>query len=232
MSMIRNCGIIVLVIAGFFGLVVLISDMSPTTKNSGVAVSTEDWERTKQENQEKQAKKEKERQEKIDFLYNFIESANKKYDQAEQVTWVDSVGTTPLGHKGIYTYMGIKGKPESGGRKWLRAIIHYSAGDWVFFNRVTFSNTEESWTYHLSSSDLYQNKKETVVMGGIHEILDLPFDKIERGLRILASGENPRIDFLGEYRATKQVTAAEIENIKTYIKLQEAINELGGSKSY
>lgn len=232
MSMIRNCGVIVMVIAGFFWLMSVLIDMSPTTKNTSVAVSTEDWERAKQENQEKKAKQEKARQEKIDFLYNFIESANKNYDQAQQITWVDSVGGQPFGHKGIYTYMGIKGRVESGGPKFLRAIIHYSDRNWVFFNRVTFSNTEESWTYHLSSSDLYQNKKETVVMGGIHETLDLPFNKIERGLRILASGENPRIDFVGEYRATKQLTAAEIENIKTYIKLQEAIDELGASRSY
>lgn len=206
MSMIRNCGVAMLVIALCGGMV---GCGNSVNKSTTAAVDTEEMR--------------KEKQEKVDFLYNFVDSAKQNYDQAQQITWVDSVGTTPFGHKGIYTYMGIKGK-EKTGSKWLRAVIHYSDSSWVFFDKVTFSNTEESWTYKLSGSGILKDKKTEVVMGGVHESIDISFDDIEKGLLILTRGENPQIDFSGRNGAVqKSITAAEIENIKTYMKLKEGI---------
>lgn len=153
------------------------------------------------------------------FLYNFIDNAKQSYDQANQVTWVDSY-SSPYGHKGVMTYMGIKGR-EKTGSKWLRAKLHYSDSSWVFFDKVVFSNTKEAWTFEIENSfDI----KRDVVWGGIHETYDVPFSKIEKGLKILINGENPRIDFIGSHgRDGVNVSEDSIENFKTYIKLQEAI---------
>lgn len=159
------------------------------------------------------------RADKLALLDNFIDTHPQKYDQANQVTWVDSSGPYPLGHKGVFTYMGIRGREKSG-QKWLRATIHYSGGDWVFFNRVVFSNTKDTWTYHVPKTPTHQ-----VVMGGVHEYIDVPFEDLQRGMDIIAYGDNPKIDFYGnDYRAEKLCTSHEVDNAKTYLFLLEAIN--------
>lgn len=156
--------------------------------------------------------------EKLAFLDKFIDSRSQNYDQAQQITWVDSIGTYPLGHKGVYTYMGIKGREKSG-QKWLRATLHYSGSEWIFFNKVVFSNTQETWTYQVPKRPTHQ-----VVMGGIHEYSDIPFEDIKRGMEIIAYGENPKIDFFGkEFHDDKNCTAQEVENARTYLILSDAL---------
>lgn len=155
---------------------------------------------------------------KVAFLDKFIDTHSQKYDQAQQVTWVDSVENKSFGHKGVYTYMGIKGREKSG-QKWLRACIHYSDSTWVFFNKVTFSNTKDTWTYTVPDRVTHQ-----VVSGGIHEYIDVPFSDLRRGMEIIAYGDNPKIDFLGrDYHDDKLCTTHEVNNARTYLKLLDAI---------
>lgn len=156
---------------------------------------------------------------KLAFLDKFIDNHSQKYDQAQQVTWVDSGGNYPLGHKGVFTYMGIRGREKSG-QKWLRATIHYSDDSWVFFNKITFSNTKESWTYTVPGRVTHQ-----VVSGGIHEYIDVPFSDLRRGMEIIAYGENPKVDFLGnDYHDDKLCTAHEVQNAKNYLILEDALS--------
>lgn len=158
------------------------------------------------------------KKEKLAYLDKFIDTHHQEYDQAQQVTWIDAGFKRQFGHKGIYTYMGIKGREKSGA-KWLRAHIHYSDNEWIFFNKITFSNTNETWTYNVT-----QRPTHKVVTGGIHEYVDIPLDDIRKGLEILAYGENPKIDFLGDdYHDDKLCSQYEIENTRTYLILADAI---------
>ena len=156
--------------------------------------------------------------EKLAFLDKFIDNHSQNYDQAQQITWVDSIDSLPLGHKGVYTYMGIKGREKSG-KKWLIGTIHYSGDSWIFFNKVVFSNTKETWTYKVPKMPTRE-----VVTGGVHEDIDVPFKDIKRGMEIIAYGDNPKIDFYGkDFHADKLCTAQEVENARTYLILFDAI---------
>ncbi len=156
------------------------------------------------------------------FLNDFFNKSNKRYDQANQITWVDSIESFRLGHKGIYTYMGLKGK-ELTNKKWLRVVLHYSDEDWVFFNRVIFSNKNNAWTYKIPNTFKI---RQDVVFGGIHESYDTKLTDIKEGLEIIAYGENPRIDFIGEhYRDGVNLSSYDVNNVKTYLILQEIIDD-------
>ena len=153
------------------------------------------------------------------FLSDFIDNSEQSYDQATQITWVDS-GPSPFGHKGLLPYMGIKGR-EKKGRKWLRVKIHYSDTDWVFFTKVVFSTTERTWTYETPGIFKIDH---SVVWGGIHETYDVPFEEIKPGIELLTKGSNPRIDFFGKHgRDGVELSQSDIDDLNTYLKLEQAI---------
>lgn len=149
---------------------------------------------------------------------NFIANHNSQYDQANQITWVDS-HYSDFNHKGVMLYMGIDGKKNTD-PKFIRVKLHYSDEDWVFFDRVIFSNTEKSWTYQASSR---LAPKHDVVSGGIHETLDVPIQDVLPGLEIITNGDNPRIDFVGKYKDGVVVNNTELNRIREYIRLYNAI---------
>lgn len=150
------------------------------------------------------------------YLDNFVACHDKRYDQSIKTTWIDSIGNCPFGHVGIYTYMGMKDQ-----RKWLRAIIHYSNEKWLFVEKIIFSNKDTNWTYVLPKSP-----KQDIVWGGVHETCDVAFEDLLQGMKIVAYGENPRIDFVGEKgKYGKWLTSYEANNYRTYLKLQQCVGK-------
>lgn len=155
------------------------------------------------------------------FLDSFINNSSQKYDQALQVTFIDAVDGNEFMHKGLYLYMVIEGR-EKTDNKLLFARIHYSDADWVFFKKVIFSNSNESWSYDVDYYDITRK----IVKGGIHERIVVPLHKIEDGLKILATGNNPRIDFVGDDRRDGvDVSATEVAEIKKYLTLSKALKD-------
>ena len=95
--------------------------------------------------------------------------------------------------------------------------------DWIFFNRVTFSNENESWTYFID--DLHNITRDVFYGGVIHEVYDVNLNKVRPGLEIITRGKNPRIDFKGEhYRDGRYLNEYDIRNAKTYLLLQDIID--------
>lgn len=168
---------------------------------------------------EKEEEERKAKEARKKFLYNFIDNSKQDYDQANQITWVDSY-SSPFGHKGVLAYMGIQGR-EKNGKKWLRARLHYSDSSWVFFNKVVFSTADSNWTYVVPG-----RVTRDVVNGGIHETYDVDFDDLKPGIELLVNGKNPRIDFFGkDYRDGIYLNQDAVNNLKTYLELDQAITE-------
>lgn len=156
------------------------------------------------------------------YLENFIKNAPKRYDQSSQLTYIDFVSSMQLNHKGIYTYMIVKGRDLTN-KKYLRAVLHYSDEDWVFFNKVIFSNETETWTYKIPN---YFKIRHDVVYGGIHESYALPLKDIIEGLKIVTTGKNPRIDFSGDHlKDGRKLNAYDLQNIRNYLLLYEIVEE-------
>lgn len=162
--------------------------------------------------------------EKNAFIKEFVDSHDKKYDQARQKTYVDYINSFPFGITDMYLEFVYDGKDDdykkSSNYKSIYANLHYSGENWIFFKEVIFSNSIDSWTYTPSTST-----KRDVVRGGVHENLFVSMKDIIKGLKILVSGDNPQIDFVGDYRRTITISEEKKALIKQYIKLYDALDK-------
>lgn len=156
-------------------------------------------------------------------IAEFISTYGAKYNQVTKWTIVDTPPDVyPFGHNGIYNFLSYMGKDdEYEGATLLNiySVLHYSGRDWIDFNKVIFSNKSNSWTYYVPSRPEHQ-----VVRGGVHEYITVSFFDILHGMRLLADGENPQIDFVGpQYKKTVSLDAADIQKINEYIKLADRL---------
>lgn len=156
------------------------------------------------------------------FLSDFLNESEKRYDQAEQITYIDKNIIPIPNYKGIFPYMVLKGKDLTG-KKWLRVNLYCSNQNLVFFKKVIFSNSNETWTYEIP--DIFSIKRD-VGYGTFNESYDTSFTDVRRGLEIIAFGENPRIDFIGQHnRAGRNLEPFEVNHIKKYCVLQHVLDD-------
>lgn len=154
---------------------------------------------------------------------DFINTHTVKYNQSKQITYVDTVDTNPFGHVGIFNYLYYEGQGESykepiKGGAGIYSVLHYSGQDWIFFDKVVFSTTANSWTYYVN-----KDVDHEVVRGGVHETVTVRFKDIYPGMKLLAEGENPQIEFVGKHSKVVPLYSGDIDSIKEYIELYDKL---------
>ena len=210
-----------------FAVIVCFGVVGCDSEKGAKAVNTAEMEEARKENQEK-----------VNYLYRFIDSKKHKYDQKKRIIWVDSLKSLPSDNKSVYLYMGI----DASGRneKWINVVFHHSGEEWIYYHcdKITFRNDKEAWTFEFPQVELWRGGETYITGKGknqiYHETADIGLSRVSEGLRILAEGENPKIQFHGivhsvrddcklEHEPCRAITLEEVENIRTYLKLNEGI---------
>lgn len=147
----------------------------------------------------------------IDALGTFYKSV----DEVEKLEWyMPYEGNIPAETK-VYWYVGLNSEDEINQRV---KIVHFSDGfNWVFWDKVIFSNDKGKWEYKIGSfaGQSGKGKSTHIVMGGKYEILDLPIGKLIDGLNVVTTGNNPIIRLAGEkYNHDIKLSSEDIENLK------------------
>lgn len=150
------------------------------------------------------------------YMEEFKNKHNFEKDDKEDCTYIDKVQSWDFGAKEIMMSGMYPGRGDSLELAKLYAVFHYSDRDWIFFKSIRFNNSKESWVYMLDGNMPVHD----VVWGGIHERVYVPVNEIAKGLRILTTGENPKVYLLGDNGDCGiEITPEQVENIKEYLQL-------------
>ena len=111
-------------------------------------------------------------------------------------------------------------------------IVNFSDGiDWIFWDKIIFSTDQNRWDYEINSfvGQSGGGKSTQIVMGGKYEFLDVPFEKLAPGIKILIEGSNPIIRLKGDkYKFDYVVPDNQIEHLKAGYKVYEDLKATGG----
>ena len=160
---------------------------------------------------------------------NILSYVPQKYDQVEKRTiyapWGE--GKIPPATN-LYWYAIEKDKAVT-----MRAsLVHFTDDiNWVFWDKLIFSTDQGKWEYNIDSfaGQSGGGKHTEVVMGGKYEMLDVPFDKLKPGIKLLVEGTNPIIRMQGKpHKEDFVVPAATIEQMKAGLQLENDLSLLGG----
>ena len=150
------------------------------------------------------------------YIKEFKNKHSFKKDDKKDCTYIDKVQSWDFGAKEMMMTGMYPGRGDSMSLAKLYAAFHYSGRDWIFFNRIRFNNGKDSWVYMLDG----KMPDHDVVWGGVHEIIHIPVGDIAKGLRILTTGENPKVYLLGDNGDCGiEITPEQVENIKEYLQL-------------
>ena len=145
--------------------------------------------------------------------------------------------------RNIYRPWGVGGVPPEDNVYWyavnkdsnvsLRTLIFNFSTDtaWIFWDKLIFSTNQGRWEYPIGSfvGQSGGGKKTEVFIGGKYERLDLPYEKLAPGYKLLLEGSNPIIRLQGpDSSFDMRLSAAQIEQIKTGYHLYELLEITDG----
>ena len=145
--------------------------------------------------------------------------------------------------RNVYCPWGIGAVPLENNTYWyvinkdsdvrLRTLIFNFSTDteWVFWDKVIFSTSQGRWEYSIGSfvGQSGGGKKTDVFIGGKYERLDLPYEKLAPGYKLLLEGSNPIIRLQGpDAHFDMHLSAAQMEQITTGYRLYELLEITDG----
>jgi len=161
----------------------------------------------------------------IDELGTFV----KKVDEVEKSEWYTPWHDGYPAETAIYWYVGLT--PQDYVNQRIK-LVHFSSGtNWVFWDNVTFSTAEKNWKHEIGSfaGQSGNGKSTQIVMGGKYETLDVPFEKLLEGIKLVTSGTNPIIRLSGkQYVHDIRLTDTDIQNLKRALIFYENSKIING----
>lgn len=157
-------------------------------------------------------------------VMRILSSMVQKTDEVEKLTWYMPYSGNIPAQDAVYWYAGKKGD-----QVWMRAaIINFTSDiNWVFWDKVIFSTTEKNWEYKIDDCFAGQSgggKHTEVVFGGKYETLDVSFDELEQGYRLLITGTNPIIRLKGrDSHYDYRLTETDLNHLKTGIYVYDQL---------
>jgi len=140
-----------------------------------------------------------------------------KYDEFQQITWIQHKYFNTASHEPFSLYIGSKG-----GDSWLRCIFHYSGSSWIFFDKailIDSNGNKLSWNI-----ENYDKDTEVLSGGSVKERYDFMISDNEAwGIYNLLSKENVRIRLTG--KKNKDYTLSDSRK-KALIELLEYYHDI------
>jgi len=153
----------------------------------------------------------------------------KKIDEVQKSEWYTPYSGNVPAKTAAYWYVGLNSGDYINQRV---KLVHFSSGiNWVFWDDVIFSTSEKNWKYEIGSfaGQSGGGKSTEIVMGGKYEYLDVPFDKVSKGIEILVAGTNPIIRLEGkQYHYDIKLTEQDIQSLKTALEFEKNAKIIGG----
>lgn len=151
-------------------------------------------------------------------------------DEVEKATWFQSWGTEPYGAKDSI-YWTAKVDQNKTVQQYLKFVTFSDFSfQSVFWQKLTFSTTEGNWEYYIESGVHGGGKETLVVHGGKYEILDVKYENVEKGIKLLTEGTNPIIRYSGiSYYQDYHVPPEVIQELKRAVTLHENLKKLNNS---
>lgn len=116
----------------------------------------------------------------------------------------------------VLPYIGIQGD-----NVWMRMLCHYTADDWLFFEKITFAVDEERYYKYFSYYDVVRDNE----YGDIWETGDIEVGESELEiLRAIADSEKTIVRFEGdEYYDDIVISASDKQAIKEMLQIYDAL---------
>ena len=151
-------------------------------------------------------------------------------DEVEKATWFQSWGTEPYGPQDNI-YWRAKVDQNKTVQQFLKFVTFSDfSRQSVFWRKLTFSTNEGNWEYYTESGVQGDGKNTIVVHGGKYEILDVKYDNVEKGIKLLVEGTNPIIRYSGmSYYQDYRVPPEVIQELKRAVTLHENLKKLNYS---
>nr|DAY51269.1 MAG TPA: hypothetical protein [Caudoviricetes sp.] len=160
---------------------------------------------------------------------NILGSVPQENDQVKNQTIYRPWGNGPVpADTNLYWYAVVKNKSVTERIK----LVHFTSDiNRVFWDKLIFSTDQGKWEYKINAfaGQSGDGKHTEVVMGGKYETLDVPYDKLRPGIKLLTEGTNPIIRMKGaQHQADFQVPQATIDQMKAAQQLDQDLTILGG----
>lgn len=163
-------------------------------------------------------------------VMDILNHTPQRTDEVEKATWFQSWGTEPYGAKDSI-YWRAKVDQNKTVQQYLKFVTFSDFSfQSVFWQKLTFSTTEGNWEYYIESGVHGGGKETLVVHGGKYEILDVKYENVEKGIKLLVEGTNPIIRYSGmSYYQDYRVSPEVIQELKRAITLHENLKKLNYS---
>ncbi|WP_295234485.1 hypothetical protein [Veillonella sp.] len=171
--------------------------------------------------------KEKQKSDANTSAINILSSVAQENDQVEKKTIYKSWGNDSYpASTNLYWYAIEKDKKVT---EYLK-LVHFTTGiNWVFWDTLIFSTDQGKWEYKIGSfaGQSGNGKNTEIVMGGKYETLDVTYDKLRPGIKLLVEGTNPIIRLKGtQYQEDFHIPAETIEQMKSAQQLDQDLDIL------
>ncbi len=163
-------------------------------------------------------------------VMDILNHTPQRTDEVEKATWFQSWGTEPYGPQDNI-YWRAKVDQNKTVEQYLKFVTFSDFSfQSVFWRKLTFSTNEGSWEYYTESGVQGDGKNTLVVHGGKYEILDVKYDNVEKGIKLLVEGTNPIIRYSGmSYYQDYRVPPEVIQELKRAVTLHENLKKLNNS---
>lgn len=163
-------------------------------------------------------------------VMDILNHTPQRTDEVEKATWFQSWGTEPYGPQDNI-YWRAKVDQNKTVQQYLKFVTFSDFSfQSVFWRKLTFSTNEGNWDYYTESGVHGDGKNTLVVHGGKYEILDVKYDNVEKGIKILVEGTNPIIRYSGmSYYQDYRVPPEVIQELKRAVTLHENLKKLNYS---